>query len=110
MPLSEKARIEVYLPDLAEVAYQQLLTTFDREFCHAFGGATILRQVHGSYLSRTGQVVHDRINVIYADTPFTLSDHLDILGRYADKLRIAVLAALHEEAALVVVIPVYHST
>ena len=110
MPLSEKARIEVYLPDLPEVAYEQLVTTFDREFCHAFGGATILRDVRGGYLNREGQLVHDRINLIYTDTPFTLRDHFDQIARYADKLRSAVLNALHEEAALVVVIPVYHAT
>ena len=32
MPLSERARIEVYIPDLPKPAYQDLLEAFDREF------------------------------------------------------------------------------
>ena len=109
MPLSEKARIEVYVPDIPKAAYRDLLSAFDREFCRAFGGATVLRRVDGSFLSRQGKIVHDRIKIIYTDTPFTMSEHLDLITRYADKLKHAVLDALNEEAVLVVVIPVFHA-
>ena len=51
MPLSEKARVEVYLPDLPKASYQDLLDALDREFTFAFGGCTILRGLEGSYLA-----------------------------------------------------------
>ena len=50
MPLSEKARIEAYLPDLPKRAYQELLETLDRELSYTFGGSTIIRGLDGSYL------------------------------------------------------------
>ena len=40
MPLSEKARIEVYLPDALHPAYAELLEVLDREFTCTFGGCT----------------------------------------------------------------------
>ena len=42
MPLSEKTRIEVYLPDLPLPAYQKLLEALRREFTHSFGGSTMM--------------------------------------------------------------------
>jgi hypothetical protein len=48
LPLSEKARIEVYLPDLARFAYQDLLDTLEREFTYTFGGCTIVRGLEGT--------------------------------------------------------------
>ena len=34
MPLSEKARVEVYLPDLPKQAYQNLLEALEQEFTY----------------------------------------------------------------------------
>ncbi len=64
MPLSEKARIEVYLPDLPQAAYLDLLNTLAQEFTYTFGGCTIIRGLDGSYLSRAGTQIQDRINLI----------------------------------------------
>ena len=108
MPLSERARVEVYLPDLPKQAYQDLLDAFDREFSHTFGGATIVRGLDGSYLSRLGAKIRDRINLIYTDTPFGLRAHRAAIAKYAEKLRDAADEALEEEAVLVVVIEVHH--
>ena len=47
MPLSEKARIEVYLPDLPRRAYQDLLASLEREFSYSFGGCTTVRGLEG---------------------------------------------------------------
>ena len=71
MPLSEKARIEVYLPDVDQPAYAALLDTFEREFTYAFGGSTLVGGLEGCYLSRAGSVMRDRVNLLYSDTPFT---------------------------------------
>jgi hypothetical protein len=108
LALSERARIEVYLPDLPKQAYQDLLEALDREFSYTFGGATIVRGLDGSYLSRLGSKVRDRVNLIYTDTPFGLRSNRATIAHYADQLRKAAFEALEEEAVLVVVMQVYH--
>ncbi len=110
MPLSAKARIEVYLPDHLSVTSQELLVAFNQEFTHTFGGATLWRGLDGSYLAQNGQTVRDRINLLYTDTPFTLEGNADDISAYLAKLRQAVVDALQEEAVLVVALPVYHAT
>jgi hypothetical protein len=109
LPLLEKARIEVYLPDLPKQAYQDLLNALDQEFTYAFGGCTIIRGLEGSYLSQAGLKLEDRINLIYTDTPYGFKDNFEIISKYADKLREAAFKALEEEAILVAVHQVYHS-
>ena len=109
MPLSEKARIEVYLPDLPRIAYRRLLSVLRREFSHAFGGCSTIRGLEGNYLSQAGQIIRDRVNLIYSDVPFSLGEHGEVLSRYADELRDAAANALDEEAILIAVFPVYHS-
>ena len=109
MPLSEKARIEIYLPDHLAPAYQELLAALDQELTYTFGGCTIVRGLDGSYLSRDGLKIRDRINIIYTDAPFSLEPNLSALSRYADQLRDAAYEALDEEAVLVVVSTVFHA-
>jgi hypothetical protein len=99
----------VYLPDVPWQSYQDLLEELDEEFTYTFGGSTIVRGLEGSYLSRLGLRVRDRVNLLYTDTSFSVDDHLDVLSRYADKLRDVAYQALEEEAVLVVVLKVYHS-
>jgi hypothetical protein len=53
--------------------------------------------------------MHDRINLVYTDTPFPFDQNFAALSRYADELREAALEALEEEAILVVVWKVYHA-
>lgn len=110
MPLSEKARIEVYLPDLPRAAYQDLLSTLAQEFTYTFGGCTIVRGLDGSYLSQAGLQIQDRINLIYTDTPYSFRENFKVVSTYADKLKAATFIALEEEAVLIVVSTVYHAT
>lgn len=109
MPLSEKARVEVYIPDLPQRTYQNLLEIFEQEFTYTFGGCTINRGLNGMYRSQIGLMVPDRINLIYTDTAFRLSENLPLLSVYADELREAAFQMLQEEAILVTVMPVYHA-
>ena len=109
MPLSEKARIEVYLPDRPELAYHELFDVLERELTYAIGGCSVIRGVDGAYLSRLGALVRDRVSILYSDVPFTTSNHIGLIGRYADTLRHIVLRALNEEAMLIAVLPVYHA-
>ena len=109
MPLSEKARIEVYLPDLPKQTYQNLLEALEQEFTYTFGGATIIHGLGGSYLSHAGLPIRDRGNLIYTDTPFAFEENFERISRYTDELRKAAFEALAEEAILVVVLKVYHA-
>lgn len=109
MPLLEKARIEVYLPDLPRAAYQDLLGELAREFTYTFGGCTIVLGLNGSYLSQAGAQIQDRVNLIYTDTPYAFEENFKIVSAYADKLKAAAFTALEEEAILVTVAKVYHA-
>lgn len=109
MPLLERARVEVYIPDLPMSHYQNLLLSFEEEFTYAFGGCTIVPNLAGSYLSHDGTKTQDRINLIYTDMPLALSIDFENAARYADELKQAVFQVLSEEIVLVAVGQVYHS-
>ena len=109
MPLFEKTRIEVYLPDLPLPAYQRLLEALRREFTHAFGGSTPVRDLAGTYLSRLGLTVEDRVNLLYADAALDFEADAELVGQYVDVLRRAAYRALDEEAILVAIYRVRHS-
>ena len=109
MPLSEKARIEVYIPDLPFPAYLNLLDTLEQEFTYTFGGCTLIRGLHGTYLSVAGFPMEDRVNVLYADASIRFDDNLTSLARFTDKLRQIVFEALNEETVLIAAYKVYHS-
>jgi len=102
LPLFEKARVEVYLPDLPSAVYLELLDTLELKFTYTFGGCTLVRGLHGSYQSQLGFPIEDRVNLLYTDTPFTFAEGFDILSRYTDALRQTAFEALDEEAMLVV--------
>lgn len=108
MPPFEKARIEVYLPNLPRAAYHDLLVALDEEFTYTFGGCTTIRGLEGNYLSRIGSIMRDRVNLVYTDTPFAFEEHLELLARYLTELRNAAFRALEEEAILVAVFRVRH--
>lgn len=108
MPLLERTRVEVYLPDLPFPEYQKLLRSFEEELTYAFGGATVVRGLEGCYLSRAGELVPDRINLLYSDTPLALSTDFSIVAAYTRELRRAGMEALSEETVLVSVQQVYH--
>ena len=109
LPLFVRARFEVYIPDQPSPAYQDLLKTLADEFTAVFGGCTIVRGLDGKYLSTHGQIINDRITLLYTDTPFDLQENFGPVSEYSDKLRRSAYQALDEEAVLVAVWPVYHS-
>lgn len=85
------------------------MIVFNQEFTTTFGGAILWRGLDGSYLAQDGQMVRDRINLLYSDTPFSLEENADEVSAYMAKLRQTVFDALQEEAVLVVAFPVYHA-
>jgi hypothetical protein len=109
LPLSKKARIEVYLPDKPKPAYQKLQKTFENEFLETFGGTTVIKNIKGLYLSDEGKTDVDKINLVYADTPFDFDKNFKALSKYTDELREAALEASEEESILIVVHQIYRS-
>ncbi len=109
MPLLERARVEVYVPDLPAPHYRNLLLSIEEEFTYAFGGCTIVRGLDGSYLSQAGVKTPDRIDLIYTDLPVALSKNFESAARYAHELRQAAFEALDEESVLVAVEHIYHA-
>jgi hypothetical protein len=109
LPLSEKERIEVYLPGLPRPAYQDLLAALEEEFTYTFGGCTVIGDLEGNNLSRLGSRMRDRINLIYTDTVFSFVVRFARIERYADELRHSAFEALDEEAVLVACWKVVHS-
>jgi hypothetical protein len=99
----------VYIPDLPQQIYQNLLDTLAQEFTYTFGGSTIIRGLDGNYLSTLGLRMQDRIHLIYTDTPFAFEENFESISRYADALSDTAFEALEEEAILVVALKVYHA-
>ena len=109
MPLLERVRVEVYLPDLPSSEYQNLVRSFEEEFTYSFGGCSIVRGLEGSYLSASGKRIPDRINVLYSDAPLALSTNFDSVAAYVGKLKRAAMEALSEESVLISIEQVYHA-
>lgn len=108
MPLLERIRVEVYIPDPHQPEYDNLLRLFQEEFTYTFGGCTILRGLDGSYLSQFGGYIPDRINLIYTDAPLALSVDFAVVARYAHELKRVAFDKLREEAVMVAVEQTYH--
>lgn len=109
MPLSKRARIEAYLPVDNSARYRRLRTAIETEFLNTFGGCTVIRGAKGLYLDVDASLDTDEIDLIYADTPFTLDEEKGALSTYTDGLRTALLEATSEESILVVVHEIFHS-
>ena len=108
MLLSEKARVEVYVPYLPLNACCRLLEQLEAEFIYNFTGCTLRRGLEGNYPSQVSEPIQDKVNLLYADIPYSFSDNRPLLSDFVDALRDSTALALDEEATLVAVIPVYH--
>jgi hypothetical protein len=106
LPLSKRARIEIYLPETKNARLQK---AFEREFLETFGGCTVIENIKGLYLSSEREPDEDEINLVYADTPFDFAENFEALSEYTDHLREAALEATGEESVLLVVHEIYHS-
>ncbi len=109
LPLSKRARIEIYLPEIGRSNYERLRIAIEQEFLHTFGGCTVIKNIKGIYKGEEGETHADRINLVYADTSFDPDKHFAELSAYTDELHAAALEASDEESILIVVHELYHS-
>jgi hypothetical protein len=108
LPLLERVRVEVYIPDVPSSEYQNLLRSLEEEFTYAFGGSSVLKGLEGSYLSVAGNRSLEPINLIYSDASLVLSTDFADVAAYVRELKRAATEALSEEMVLVSVEQVYH--
>ncbi|MGA9997548.1 MAG: hypothetical protein WBP93_19185 [Pyrinomonadaceae bacterium] len=108
MPLSEKVRIEIFIPDLPDPIYDRILEEFSDELSYAFGGCTITSS-SGKYRSAAGVILPDKINILFTDTPFKWKKDRALITQYAEELYDIIQRALEgEEAILITVHPIHH--
>jgi hypothetical protein len=62
LPLSEKVRIELFIPDLPDPIYSSILDRLGDELSYAFGGCTVVPAL-GKYRSQSGLILQDKINI-----------------------------------------------
>ena len=109
MPLSKRARIEIYIPERETSDYALLENVFEQEFLHTFGGCTVIRNIKGMYVGSDGRTEVEPVNLVYSDTPFDFDEHFGEIEKYTEEMRKAALEASDEESRLVVVNAIYHS-
>jgi len=108
LPLSERVRVEIFIPDLPDPIYQRILEELSDELSYAFGGCTVAR-TFGKYRSSFGQILPDNINVLFTDAPFIWTQDRRIIERYLREIRNVVALALgKEESILIAVYPISH--
>jgi len=109
LPLFEKTRIELYLPDVPRPEYHDLLVSLEHEFTYTFGCCSLLRGLDGNYLAKNGQLIRDRVNILYTDIDLIIATEFAQISTYTDALRRIAFRSLDEEVVLIVVYGVYHS-
>jgi len=108
LPLSEKVRIEIFIPDLPDPIYDRILEEFSDELSYAFGGCSITSS-SGKYRSTSGVILPDKIHILFTDTPFEWEKDRALLTQYAEELHDIIQRTLEgEEAILITAHPIYH--
>ena len=103
-------RVEVYVPIRHDPAYKVTLSWIIEEFTQLRGGGTVTENVVGFYLSKTNEIVDDRVSVVYCDSPMDwrkVSERKDVLN-YCSTLQSFLLQNLWEEEILIGAYPVSH--
>jgi hypothetical protein len=108
LPLSEKIRIEIFVPDLPNPLYGRMLEQFGDELTYAFGGCTVTPST-GKYRSPSGLILPDKINILFTDAPLEWKKDSAVIETYAEELQDVIQQALrNEESILLAVHPIFH--
>ena len=105
-----KIRVEVYVPIRHEQAYKETLNWIIEEFTQLRGGCSVNSTVSGYYLSRSNEVIDDRVSIVYSDFPMSWEkpgERRDVL-EYCVELQTFLLENLWEEEILIGAYPVSH--
>jgi hypothetical protein len=107
--LSERVRVEIFIPDLPDPSYSRLLEELETELSYAFGGCTPI-SASGHFRSDSGQILPDKIAILFTDVDLDINRDRLRIGQYIDRITEAIEEALpHEESILVAVHPIYHA-
>jgi hypothetical protein len=107
--LSEKVRVEIFIPDLPDPSYSSLLTELETELSYTFGGCTLL-SASGNFQSESGLILPDKISILFTDVDLELTQDRLRIGQYVDRVRDAITEAIScEESILIAVHPVWHA-
>ena len=107
MPLSEKVRLEIFIPDLPDPIYANILEELGNELTYAYGGCPRVA-TNGKYRSSGGVILPDKIQLLFSS--FLGDRDRLIVELYAERIRTVVKRALlREEAIMVVAYPVFHA-
>ena len=93
MPLSEKVRVEIFIPETRNSADELLLEQLGNEMSYSFGGCT-MTAANGKYRATSGMIVRDRLHILYTDTPLMWDEDLLLISQYVERLSVAVQLAL----------------
>ena len=109
MPLSEKVRIEIFIPDLPGPIYGSILEELGNELTFAYGGCTSI-STSGKFRLSNGVILPDKVNLLFSDTPFLWERDRLVVEYHAERIRRVVRRALvQEESVMVAAYPVYHA-
>ncbi len=109
MPLSEKVRIEIFIPDSLDDAYRDLQEELATELSYAFGGCTEV-PASGKYRSFDGLICSDKISILFSDAPLLWERDRLVLSHYVERVKHAAQSALEqEEVVLISVFSVCHA-
>ena len=89
MPLSEKVRLEIFIPDLPDPIYGTILEQLGNELTYAYGGFTTIA-TNGKYRSSDGSILPDNVNLLFSDTPFLWARDQLLVEPYAERIRTVV--------------------
>lgn len=109
MLLSERVRVEIFIPDLPDPSYRLLLAELEIELSYTFGGCTVL-SASGHFRSDNGLILPDNVNIIFTDVELDLDRDRLRIGQYVDRVTSAIREALpEEESILIAVHAIYHA-
>lgn len=107
-----RIRLEFYLPERAErTRYRVAREWLIRELTYSQGGTSRVEDLSGTYLSGEGQVITDRVSLVWCDTIFSWNsrrERAELLAYAAQLKRFLEMHLVEEEAILIAVVPVYH--
>jgi hypothetical protein len=107
-----RIRLEFYLPERPErLSYRVAREWLIRELTYSQGGTSRIESLSGTYLSREGQVIADRVNLVWCDTILSWNsrrERAELLAYAAQLKRFLEMHLVEEEAVLIAMVPVYH--